>query len=439
MDFPPAARVEGGLTEGAFNPAGPRRTSSESHLPVMGRHPLPKSVVSLRRVVDWYSSNPVTSAVPFYCDPAKVGSFAVSPQRLAAGDDSAVFRLFITLSMYQALRDVVIQKRQRALPPSAVRTVADLGFLKRSIARHRCPAFLNRDRFEQTCDVWKKGGIIDCSRCPGVRCHVKDATAAFNRVGDMGKLPTSAFFRVWSNGELTSTLRTLRQDHASPTERASALVDLFSRVHRVGRKLATLFVSALSTPALAPGLSPWFPEISGNDLVVVDTNVARAVDRLRGRTGIRTYRSTRGMASAAGRVRGFPGSAPKHTRPFPQAPSGSPLCLLFQVESRSVRGQVREEEIPLPCVCQRDLSVRHVFLMRVGRPFCASSNVSRLVARTLASPSWLRFPGPSARPLVPSYARQSCESRHGAVPERRPRNGRPRRSGPLWVSRVNRG
>ncbi len=50
-----------------------------------------------------------------------------------------------------------------------------------------------------------------------------------------------------------------------------------------------MFVSALSTPALAPGLTPWFPDIDGNDLVVVDTNVARAVDALREPGAAKTY------------------------------------------------------------------------------------------------------------------------------------------------------
>ena len=75
----------------------------------------------------------------------------------------------------------------------------------------------------------------------------------------------------------------------SPTRRAALLVERFARVHRVGRKLAMMFVSALSTPALAPGLTPWFPDIDGNDLVVVDTNVARAVDALRPPGASKTY------------------------------------------------------------------------------------------------------------------------------------------------------
>ncbi len=60
----------------------------------------------------------------------------------------------------------------------------------------------------------------------------------------------------------------------------------FARRHQ---EMRTVFVSALSTPALAPGLTPWFPQIDGNELVVVDTNVARAVDALRPPGASKTY------------------------------------------------------------------------------------------------------------------------------------------------------
>jgi hypothetical protein len=118
---------------------------------------------------------------------------------------------------------------------------------------------------------------------------VKDSTVVFNRMGDMGKLPTSAWLRLWKAGGVREVLAEVCRDEASPTKRAELLVERFARVHRVGRKLATMFVSALSTPALAPGLTPWFPDIDGNDLVVVDTNVARAVDALREPGAPRTY------------------------------------------------------------------------------------------------------------------------------------------------------
>src|SRR4051812_11890357 len=108
-------------------------------------------------------------------------------------------------------------------------------------------------------------------------------------MGDMGKLPTSAWLRLWKDGGVRKVLADVCREEASPRERAALLVELFARVHRVGRKLATMFVSALSTPALAPGLTPWFPAIDGNELVVVDTNVARAVDAFREAGAPKTY------------------------------------------------------------------------------------------------------------------------------------------------------
>src|SRR5204862_5307538 len=94
------------------------------------------------------------------------------------------------------------------------------------------------------------------------------------------KLPTAAWLLFWKNGGIHRVLDEVQRGEPSPVRRAVALVRRFGEVHRVGRKLATMFVSALSTPALAPGLTPWFPVIDGNELVVVDTNVARAVDAL---------------------------------------------------------------------------------------------------------------------------------------------------------------
>ncbi len=250
--------------------------------------------VELHQILAWYvRGNQSTwegrGTLPFYCDPTRVGAFAVTRDELAAGRDGALFRLFITMSMFQALRDVVIMRHQRALAPSSVRALTDLDFLQKSIARHGCSALLSHQAFETGCDVTKAGGAVDCHRCPSIACHVKDATVAFNRMGDMGKLPTSAWLQHWKNGGVRRVLDEVLREEIAPTMRAALLVERFGRVHRVGRKLATMFVSALSTPALAPGHTPWFPEVDGNDLVVVDTNVARAVDTLRPANATRTY------------------------------------------------------------------------------------------------------------------------------------------------------
>jgi hypothetical protein len=239
----------------------------------------------VRRFVDGLERAPA----PFYCDAERIGTFAIPPDELAAGTDAAIFRLFVTLSMYQALRDVVIMRQQRSLPRESMHVVADLSFVKRAIARHRCPTLASAEVFEECCDVTKTGESVDCGRCPGAACHVKDATVVFNRMGDMGKLPTSAWLRLWKGGGVHALLERVCWEEPLPTKRAALLVEHFASVHRVGRKLATMFVSALSTPAIAPGLTPWFPAVDGNELVVVDTNVARAVDALREPGAPRTY------------------------------------------------------------------------------------------------------------------------------------------------------
>jgi hypothetical protein len=245
-------------------------------------------------MLDWYFRQPIGflhggGTLPFYCDPACVGAFSVAPGELAAGDDAALFRLFVQLAMYQALRDVVIMRQQREFPAAALRVVADVRQIGKAIDGHACSALKLADHFEETCDVYKEAKAVDCGRCPGVPCHVKDATVAFRRMGDMGKLPTSAWLRLWKHGGLNALLSEVCDLEPSPTRRAHILVERIGQVHRVGRKLSTLFVSALSTPALAPGLTPWFPTVDGNDLVVVDTNVARAVDTLRGPGAAMTY------------------------------------------------------------------------------------------------------------------------------------------------------
>ena len=250
----------------------------------------PRVEAQLERALAWhFAAAPPSGALPFYCDPARIGAFAVAPELLAAGEDAAVFRLFVTLSMFQALRDVVIMRQQRSLSRAAMRVVADAGRVERAIAGHTCAALRSAEAFGAGCDVGKRGQEVDCGTSPSTRCHVKDATVVFNRMGDMGKLPTAAWLRIWKTGGVRALVVRVCREEASPTRRAGLLVAHFAEVHRVGEKLATMFVSALSTPALAPGLTPWFPEVDGNDLVVVDTNVARAVDALRERGAPRTY------------------------------------------------------------------------------------------------------------------------------------------------------
>ncbi|MCK8498422.1 hypothetical protein [Myxococcus fulvus] len=260
--------------------------------PLISEHTEPAD--ALRRVAAWYFANVYGKAegpgtLPFYSDPSRVGAFAVEPSELARGESQALFRLFVALSMFQALRDVVIMRQQRTMTAEAADSLASSTILELQLERHDCEHLSSADLFESRCDVHKCKRGVDCRSRPGTECHVKTATALFRRMGDMGKLPTSAWLRAWKDGALARVLAVVHRGEPDPQRRAEQLVEHFAQVHRVGRKLATLFVSALSTPALAPGLTPWAPDVDGNRLIVVDTNVARAVDALRPPGAIRSY------------------------------------------------------------------------------------------------------------------------------------------------------
>lgn len=266
-----------------------RSAFRESALTELTRTPKMRGLRETNAIVRWYFLESRDSGVPFYCDPTRIGPFAVEPDELSAGTEAALFQLFVTLSMFQALRDVVIMRQQRSLPRASMRVVADSATVKRSISQGGCPTLRSAEAFDEGCDVAKDGDDVDCGTCAGAACHVKDATRVFNRMGDMGKLPTSAWLGLWRDAGVHGLLDQVCNEEPTPTKRAAILVERFAAVHRVGRKLATMFVSALSTPSLAPGLTPWFPEIDGNELVVIDTNVARAVDALRAPGAAKTY------------------------------------------------------------------------------------------------------------------------------------------------------
>lgn len=248
----------------------------------------------LARVATWYFSYVYgrwegPGVVPFYCNAGLIGHFAVTPEELREARPATIFKVFITMSMYQARRDVLIMDQQRKMPLTTVLELTDPNKLQELSEFYSCEYFASASLFEQYCNVYKREGNVDCEHRTGLPCQVKSASVALLRTGDMGKLPTSAWLYLGKQGLLLEVLAHVKKATKNPGKRAELLVDHFSAVYRVGKKLATMFVSALSTPALAPDLAPWFPEIDGSSLVVVDTHVARAVDLLRKTKTPHTY------------------------------------------------------------------------------------------------------------------------------------------------------
>ncbi len=258
------------------------------------------SAVALRRIVQWYADVAHgrwegAGTTPHYCDPARVGPFAVDATALAAGDDDALFQLFVTLAMYQSRRDVDVMDIQRTMPARAARSMIQPKRLAVLVEDSPCARLDAASTFDAGCDVYREleRGRTSCKHRPRTRCHVKDATTAIGRMGSMGKLASSAWLHLRDDGGgLNAQLARIGADR-SPSDRADAMITYLVGFCRVGIKLATMFVSAIATPALAPGLTPWWPRVDANHLVVVDANVGRVVDALRPR-GSNSYTAQAG-------------------------------------------------------------------------------------------------------------------------------------------------
>ena len=249
----------------------------------------------LERIVRWYATTAYGrweggDRLPFYCDAMRVGHFAVAPASLAAGREEALFRLLITMAMYQSRRDVDIMAAQRDLPRAVTSELVATRRLRVLVSASRCDLLRDADRFDAWCSVRRdfERGLATCSHHPRTPCHVKDATMAIRRMGDMGKISTSALLHLRAEGGLHRIVDDAVARATTPAMAADLVIDRLGRLHRIGVKLATMYVSALATPVLAPGLTPWWPRLDCNHRVVVNTNVARVIDALRP-NGPRTF------------------------------------------------------------------------------------------------------------------------------------------------------
>lgn len=295
-------RLVGRPSAGSLSKRGTAPAAIQTHLrmprtlrlPRRSTAPSIKQVQAVQRVVRWYFRTAFgrwegPGVLPFYCDAQRVGHFAVDQAQLAAAQPNALFRLLVMLSMYQGRRDSLLMAQQRQMSRQAVALLTSRTVLSRRVARSQCQWLRPAADFERGCTVAKVGFEVDCKERPGRDCHVKEASAVLGRMGDMGKLPTSAWRQLGHGTAFTRLLDDVRAAASESGQRARLAVDRLTAVWRIGRKLATLYVSILSTPQLAPGLSPWHPHLDGHELVVIDSNVQRLVDALRGTASVRTY------------------------------------------------------------------------------------------------------------------------------------------------------
>jgi hypothetical protein len=279
----------------------------------------------LERIVAWYLATAFRrwegpGVRPYYADPARVGRFAVDLDAVAARDPDALFQVLVTLAAYQSRRDVDIMAIQRAMPARRAAAMTSPRRLRLLVENAPCRNLRDASTFDRACDV-RRDFARDRATCdtrPRTACHVKDATSAIGRMGDLGKTPTSAWLHLGPAG-LTRWFADACAADRDPHARAADMIERVAAIYRIGVKLASMFVSALSVPEMGIGVAAWSPELDGSRIVVVDANVGHAIRSWRrGRGADNTYTANaRWFVAAANEINlsrlraGLPRSSPR--------------------------------------------------------------------------------------------------------------------------------
>lgn len=234
------------------------------------------------QIVRWYltlyhGSEDDSGVAAMFCDPARVGAFAVSREALAAGEPEALFRVLIAVTMFQRLADQLILKILRGIPAAVVDELTTPSSLVAQLHASGCPHGRSLEGLLTACDLTKdtaSRGV--CSREPGIACSLKRHTEVLKRYGHFGKVPTSLAFALQEAG--VPDLRELRDqclvEGGGSSDRAAELLEAkLRRAWRVSDKIAAMFLSLVANPDLSPGLAPWSEGLAWQRWVVIDSNV----------------------------------------------------------------------------------------------------------------------------------------------------------------------
>lgn len=215
--------------------------------------------------------------VDMFCDPSRVGSFAVDRRALRAGDGRALFRLLVATSMFQRRQDVQILRILRAIGAADAAEISDAERLLALVDDGGCAHMRTTQSLAEACDLGKDPGTREgcCDANPSVACHMKRHTVLLKRYGHFGKVPTSIALMVRESGagDLPELRRLVMKRERDPLARAQALEQELSRAWRVNQKIASMFLSMITNPDLSRGLAPWSRGIDWSYYVVVDSNV----------------------------------------------------------------------------------------------------------------------------------------------------------------------
>jgi hypothetical protein len=239
-------------------------------------------VTATKAAVRWYldhhfrrPSDP--GVVDMFCDPARVGAFAVERDALRAGRGAALFRLLVATAMFQRRQDVQILRILRGMSTVDADEIGDVDRLLRLVDDTNCEHMRTTTSLVARCDLAKdpRTGLGCCDANAGVACHLKRHTVLLKRYGHFGKVPTSIALMVREAGvdDLSGVRRKVMAAERDPLVRARLLEAELSRAWRVNQKIASMFLSMVTNPDLSHGLAPWSRGLDWTYYVVVDSNV----------------------------------------------------------------------------------------------------------------------------------------------------------------------
>jgi hypothetical protein len=210
-------------------------------------------------------------------DREKVGAFAVTTAGIRRGDPDELFRLLVATTMFQRRQDLQILRILRSMSAEQVNALTRPKRLLALVDEGSCVHMHSTAALHEACDLSKhpssKVGV--CAANARVACHLKVHTVLMRRYGHFGKVPTSAALMLREAGVdgLAGLRAKVLRMFRDPAERAVALEGELSRAWRVSSKIASMFLSSLATPDLAPGPTPWTRGIDWTHFVVIDSNV----------------------------------------------------------------------------------------------------------------------------------------------------------------------
>lgn len=212
-----------------------------------------------------------------FCEPSRVGAFAVDRAALRAGDGRALFRLLVATAMFQRRQDVQILRILRGVGRADAREISDAERLLALVNKGGCVHMRSTRALAEECDLDKDPLTrVGCCRAnPEIACHLKRHTVLLKRYGHFGKMPTSIALMVRESGaaDLSALRRRVMRRARNPLERAELLERELSRAWRVNQKIASMFLSMVTNPDLSRGLAPWSRGLDWTYYVVVDSNV----------------------------------------------------------------------------------------------------------------------------------------------------------------------